>query len=184
MLKSKQLASKAFVNSAPCSRGWWIGACQPSLWGWSSLCTRSNMLGLSGGQQSPVSSQLLMVPERVNSLSSTVCTLCGWATCRVEGSGNWMQGGRHLHGSCWILRWLAAAGTNKGWNADLYFTLLLFQANSPHNEHLNDRGHKTIHTRVFGNAQTLSWTSGEAICAVYIYEKENYQKTRGQNSKF
>ena len=39
-------------------------------------------------------------------------------------------------------------------------------------------------TRVFGNAQTLSWTSGEAICAVYIYEKENYQKTRGQNSKF
>jgi hypothetical protein len=38
--------------------------------------------------------------------------------------------------------------------------------------------------RVFGNEQTLSWTSGEAICAVYIYEKENYQKTRGQNSKF
>ena len=42
----------------------------------------------------------------------------------------------------------------------------------------------TLYIRVFGNAQTLSWTSGEAICAVYMYEKDNYQKTRGQNSKF
>ena len=48
----------------------------------------------------------------------------------------------------------------------------------------NNLGKGDVHIRVFGNEQTLSWTSGEAICAVYIYEKDNYQKTRGQNSKF